>query len=420
MNSTLSITTDVKTNDTPQSGALIDQYEPQSDVFFASPSQTVLGKPPFANVLLSSRDDIAEQAKQSLRFAMDLGIPSPIVIGAINFSADTTAYLRVAHSVTRISGREAVEPSPVNPSPAIHDQPPTVSVSASGETFARCVQSALNTIKAGPLQKVVLSRTLKVRYPSTPNSRQLLKNLYLNNPKGYTFGLNLRPLRQRSRRTEAPDRPAPQTAPDFHAMVGASPELLIAKTGKYITAHPLAGSEPRSHVPATDAERIKRLNESKKDQREHALVVDAIKAALTPFCKTLNVPARPSLVETPTMLHLGTVITGELKEESTSSLALALALHPTPAVCGQPMALAKRVIEQLEAHDRHLYTGMVGWCDHRGDGEWAVTIRCAEIKDAEVTLYAGAGIVEGSCPDKELDETSAKFNTLLNAMGVLQ
>ena len=120
------------------------------------------------------------------------------------------------------------------------------------------------------------------------------------------------------------------------------------------------------------------------------------------------------------MWHLSSRITGELVDPSISSLALAVALHPTPAVCGYPTALAQEAIGTIEPFERGFYTGIVGWCDANGDGQWAVTIRCAEADEHSLRLFAGAGIVAGSKPESELAETEAKFRTMLQAMGLGQ
>ena len=120
------------------------------------------------------------------------------------------------------------------------------------------------------------------------------------------------------------------------------------------------------------------------------------------------------------MWHLSTEIRGELIDPSISSLALAVALHPTPSVCGSPTALAREAIQEIEPFDRGFYTGLVGWCDASGDGEWIVTIRCAVAENQSLNLYAGAGVVAESSAEAELQETSAKFRTMLHAMGLNQ
>ena len=96
---------------------------------------------------------------------------------------------------------------------------------------------------------------------------------------------------------------------------------------------------------------------------------------------------------------------------------MALAIHPTPAVCGFPAERAFDAINRSEPFDRGYFTGVVGWCDEHGDGEWVVAIRCAEVEDKTISLYAGAGVVAGSKPEEELKETAAKFRTMLNAIG---
>jgi isochorismate synthase len=147
-------------------------------------------------------------------------------------------------------------------------------------------------------------------------------------------------------------------------------------------------------------------------------VTDAVRASLRPLCKKLTASVPPRLIATATMWHLQTEIVGELTDPSTSSLQLALALHPTPAVCGVPTARARAAIGELEGFDRDFYAGVVGWCDRSGDGEWVVAIRCAEVRPDSLRLYSGAGIVAGSVPAAELAETSAKFRTMLEAIGL--
>src|SRR5699024_1377416 len=148
-------------------------------------------------------------------------------------------------------------------------------------------------------------------------------------------------------------------------------------------------------------------------QREHQTVVEAVLDTLAPYCTEL--PARPETIlrKTANLWHLGTPITGTLKQADTSSAELAAALHPTPAVCGLPRTPAHAAISELENFDRGFYAGAVGWTEANGDGEWHVAIRCAEIEAARVRLYAGAGIVPGSNPQQETRETADKFTLML-------
>lgn len=268
------------------------------------------------------------------------------------------------------------------------------------------VKEALGRIARGELEKVVLSRTLEIECKQALDIQALVRRLEAHNASGYTFAVRLE------------DAAMSEAHSMGSTLIGASPELLISRRGNKILANPLAGSEARSPDPVIDRARAERLLASPKDRHEHALVVDAIVEALRPLCRALHVPTTPQLIHTPTLWHLSTVLEGELRDPNTSSIDLALALHPTPAVCGYPRHAARQAIADIEAYDRGVYTGMVGWCDEAGDGEWAVTIRCAEVASHAIRLYAGAGVVAGSNPEKERAETGTKFNTMLNALGI--
>lgn len=209
----------------------------------------------------------------------------------------------------------------------------------------------------------------------------------------------------------------PLGAPD-RALVGATPELLVAKQGAVVTSFPLAGSARRWSEAGADFEAGSQLEASEKNRREHRLVVEAIMDVLAPHCAALGAPEGTGLRATASMWHLGTRIEGRLKDSDMSVAALAALLHPTPAVCGTPREAARRLIAALEPEERGFYAGAVGWIDARGDGEWHVALRCGEISGSSIRLYAGAGIVAGSDPRAEADETSAKFRALLDALGI--
>ncbi|HWN28712.1 MAG TPA: chorismate-binding protein, partial [Actinomycetospora sp.] len=157
---------------------------------------------------------------------------------------------------------------------------------------------------------------------------------------------------------------------------------------------------------------------SVKDHHEHALVVADVAERLRPLVDGLEVPATPSLVATPTLWHLSTTLRGRVTDPAVTSLHLAQALHPTPAVCGVPRAAAQAAITEIEPFDRGFYTGTVGWTDAHGDGEWVMALRCGEVQGDHVRLWAGAGIVPASCPADELAETAVKLRTLLDALGL--
>ncbi|WP_432533773.1 isochorismate synthase [Kineococcus arenarius] len=271
------------------------------------------------------------------------------------------------------------------------------------EGYAAAVTTALLRLRAedDELGKVVLGRLLDVQVPRPVDVRAVLTRLLAADPGAFVYAVDL-----------------PGAGPAPRTLVGASPELLVARSGRRVTACPLAGSAPRCADPAEDRRRARALLASAKDLAEHAVVADAVRAALAPLCVDLDVPAEPGLRSSATMWHLATPVTGVLADPATTSLDLLAAMHPTPAVCGVPPAAARRAIADLEPFDRGYFTGAVGWCDADGDGEWAVTIRCAEVQGGSVRLFAGAGVVAASDPAAEVAETAAKFRTSLAALGV--
>lgn len=384
---------------------LLASFKVNQDCYFSSPDYAILAKPPFARLLQAGTDGLSDRVKQSIRFAKELGHSQAIVVGAVPFDITREPQLKLTSSSfkERLSVDERNARRPQNTRVASFGASQQMMQSIpSAQAFVGSVQEALRLFATTELEKVVLSRSLRLKSDGLVNIHSLLHRLEHKNKAGYTFAIDLE------------NEPNQRAA----TLVGASPELLISKRGNKIVANPLAGSEPRHNDPLRDQVLAKQLFVSEKDRREHALVIDSVAKALKPFCKVLDVPAEPSVINTATMWHLSSLIEGELIDEHCSVLDLALAMHPTPAICGFPEQEAFSAINNIEAYDRGLFTGMVGWCDELGDGDWAVTIRCAEVQGDNLTLYAGAGIVEGSCPQKELAETAAKFNTMLDALGV--
>jgi isochorismate synthase len=185
-----------------------------------------------------------------------------------------------------------------------------------------------------------------------------------------------------------------------------------------VFSDPLAGTARRSPDRQRDQEIARQLFDAAKEQREHRLVAEAVADAMAPFCSKLTVDAEADITSTATLWHLHTAIKGTLKPDAPDALTLAAALHPTPAVCGTPQAAAAALIGRLEPVDRRFFAGLVGWVDGQGDGEWALSLRCAEVSGSTARLHAGAGIVAGSDPASEDLETEAKFSVGLRALGV--
>jgi menaquinone-specific isochorismate synthase len=187
--------------------------------------------------------------------------------------------------------------------------------------------------------------------------------------------------------------------------VGASPELLVRRTGDDVTTRPMAGT----------AGRAEDLARSEKDRREHLLVVDAVRDALAPLCDVPHVhdTAPVSLTD---LAHLATPITAQVRDRETSALDLARALHPTPAVAGTPRDIALAAIDRLEPTPRDRYAGPCGWVDADGDGAFVVALRGAHIDGRTARLHAGAGIVAGSRAEAEWAETQVKLEPMLRAL----
>ncbi|WP_026316762.1 isochorismate synthase [Actinokineospora enzanensis] len=342
--------------------------------------------------------DRAAAARAALAAAARAGVDDPVVVGAIGFRPDGPASLVVPALV-----RRACAPVGDGPTGAAAVPDWTITPRPGPAHYADAVRRSLELIGGGELDKVVLGRCLDLLADTPVAVPALLARLVRADPAAHAFAVDV----------SAPGDPAPRT------LVGASPELLVSRRGAEVVANPLAGSAPRVADEHENRRRRAALLASAKDRAEHAHVAAGVAGVLARFCSELDVP-EPTVIGTPTMWHLSTRITGRLADPTdpgASALALAEALHPTPAVCGVPVDRARDAIADLEPLDRGYFTGLVGWTDLRGDGEWVVTIRCAEVCDAAVRLFAGAGIVAGSDPDSEVAETGAKFRTLLRALG---
>jgi isochorismate synthase len=324
---------------------------------------------------------------------------APIVVGALPF--DPTAPVALMRPETH-EFRDGLPSWPAEPLPPVRITGAVPSPEEHVERVRRAV-GALTAPGTG-LHKVVLARALQLEIDGTLDGRTVLTRLAAADPAAFAYWVDL---------TAAGRRYAGA------ALVGASPELLVSRRGRQVTCRPFAGSAPRSDDPETDRTNGAALVESSKNRVEHAMVVDAMRKALDPLCVDLQIAPTPELSGTAALWHLSTPITARVRETSTTALDLALALHPTPAVGGVPTDAAVALIAGLEG-DRGFYAGTAGWCDEHGDGDWVVSIRCAQLSAdrRKARLHSGGGIVASSNPDDELAETTTKFKTVLTALGV--
>lgn len=321
----------------------------------------------------------------------------PIVVGALPFDVGRPAALWEPRSHRFADALPVVD----EPLPQVRV---TGTVPTPDEHRARVRRALTELAGDGGLHKVVLARALELVADADVDPRAVLSRLAAGDPHANAYCVDLDVAGGRH---------------DGCVLVGASPELLVARDGDRVVCQPFAGSAPREADPLVDEAGGAALAASGKNRLEHQLVVDTMRKALDPLCVDLQISPTPQLSRTAALWHLSTPITGRLRDKSTTALDLALALHPTPAVGGVPAAAAAALIAELEG-DRGFYAGATGWCDRSGDGRWVVSIRCAELFADRRTLLAhsGGGIVTGSDPDDELAETTTKFKTILTALGV--
>ncbi len=341
--------------------------------------------------------------------ALRSGAPAPLLFGSIPFDPERSGrFLFPARTVRRDrdgetwelrldddDGEVAVDAHRGESQPSPPFSKMQVFPEPLPDAYERAVAEAVGRIKRGSLRKVVLARTIRVEAGRTLDPRDVLKHLRAVEPDGYSFAVDTGMGR---------------------TLVGASPELLISRLGDEIRANPLAGSAPRAGDPGEDRENAERLGTSAKDRQEHAIVVEDVFRALHPLCRDLTYDREPQLMATANVWHLSTRFRGVLKDPGITSLDLVRALHPTPAVCGEPRDEAMRTIRELEPVTRGAYAGAVGWMDATGDGVWALALRCAELNGSTARLFAGAGIVADSVPAAELDETERKFRAFLDSL----
>jgi isochorismate synthase len=370
--------------------------------FFAGPTRTLIAHDDARAVTgrLGAREQLLVAAEQALAGAHPDG--AGLLVGAVPFADDAPVRLFCPTRVSR-RGRWWPERS-APPSPRVQGDARAALApadTAEGRAFIASVQKAVAAIEHGEMRKVVLARMKRLALDAPLEVSTLLHALRTQNAHGFVFALSLPDARGNDTRT----------------LVGASPELLLSRRGKRVLSAPLAGSAKRSPDPREDRRRAEQLVRSKKDLHEHRIVVEQIADQLAPLVTDLRFERTPAVTATPAMWHLSTRIEGSLRDRDVSALRLALTLHPTPAVCGVPAKAASRYIAQSEPFDRGYFTGTLGYMDSAGDGDFIVTIRCAELLACEVRVFAGAGIVAGSDPEAELVEIEAKMQTMLAALG---
>ena len=355
------------------------------------------------------------------RVADDVQVPGsgPVAFGSFTFDAASDGSVLVIPRA--VLGRRAGTAWLTTITDGDEPLPAAVPVSAPAQVrwsdgslaapqWEQAVAAGVARIRAGGLRKVVLARDLHAAAGQDIDVRLVLARLAARYPDCYTFSCA--------------------------GLVGATPELLIRRDGSEVRSLVLAGTTRRGGTAAEDVQLGVALLASAKNIEEHSYAVADVQSALAPLCAELDVAPRPSLLRLANVQHLATLVRGRLQAAAgpatgvsgppadpadpaagvPASLALAGALHPTAAVCGTPAGPAMELIRELEEMDRGRYAGPVGWIDARGNGEWGIALRCAELDGPRARLFAGCGIVADSDPAAELAEAQTKFRPVQEAL----
>ena len=332
----------------------------------------------------------------------EVGLPGTGLVAFGSFAFDPasgSSVLVVPQVVVGHRGgtwwRTTIGVPPVAP-PRTPPRPPSAVVFSDGEPAAAqwmsIVEQGVARIAAGDLEKVVLARALDACADAPVDLRWPLRRLAADYPGCWAFAVD--------------------------GLLGATPEMLVRLEGGVATSRVLAGTLRRTGDANQDSRRGAALARSIKDVEEHGYGVRSVVDALALHCADVEVPAAPFVLELRNVMHLATDVRGVVADGATS-LQLLASLHPSAAVCGSPTDVALEVIREIEGLDRGRYAGPVGWMDARGDGEWGIALRCAQVDPADparLRLYAGCGIVDGSQPLHELAESNAKLVPMRDAL----
>lgn len=310
-----------------------------------------------------------------------------LTVNAVVNPGDDAAQ-RCAAIDARLAGLRAAAPLPMlDPHPTAHAE---IRSSRPPAEFEDSVAAATARIDAGEMSKVVLAREVIVSAGAAHDPAALFGAMRVQFPACFCFCCG-----------------TPEAA-----FIGASPELLVRRSGASVSTVALAGSTRRSSDPAVDDHLGEQLLRSDKDRREQRIVAKRIVRALRPYAVWVEAAPEPEIVKVANIQHLATPVIAQLAEPH-SAIELAGMLHPTPAVGGEPWPDAAAAIHDLEGMDRGWYAGPVGWMDATEDGEFCVALRSALLRDREAHLFAGVGLVAGSDPAAELAETEVKLGALL-------
>lgn len=267
-------------------------------------------------------------------------------------------------------------------------------VEGARDAWLDAVRETLDAIEEGRFTKAVLARTRDVALAGEIGVIDVLMALWNQHHRAHAFLFEPEPGRR---------------------LLGAAPEVLVTLRDGRISATAVAGSVRRGQDEAEDRSLAGSLLASRKDRAEHHAVVEAMVRHLNDLAADVTVQDEPHILALARIQHLETEV-GARAVPGLSALRLVERLHPTPAVCGVPRDRALRFLGEAEPFERGWYAGPVGWFDTEGEGHFVPALRTAVAVERRWRLFAGAGIVDGSEPESEWDETGIKFQPVLRAL----
>ncbi|MBK8475901.1 MAG: anthranilate synthase component I [Opitutaceae bacterium] len=342
---------------------------------------------PLLYFLISDSLLIFDRAKQTLRLCANAHIT-----GDIDAAYDT-AVAEVENLRTLLQTRQELTPIPLS------DRPPAAVPPGNftRERFEQAVDATKEFIRSGDIIQIVLSQRFTRPFAKSP--LDLYRALRTVNPSPYMFLLD---------------------AGDF-AIVGASPEVHVRVTDGLVESRPIAGTRPRGATPAEDVALEKDLLADAKEKAEHLMLVDLARNDLGRVCQygSVTVPEFMVVERYSHVMHIVSQVEGKLRPDR-NAFDVMRATFPAGTVSGAPKIRAMQIIAQFENLQRGFYAGALGYFSYDGNLDCCITLRTALLKDGQIMLQAGAGLVADSIPASEYQETINKASALLKAVAIAE
>lgn len=296
-------------------------------------------------------------------------------------------------ATARLDAIEAQLAQPLPTLPALRVDPPQFTSGFGADAFRAAVAKIQDYIAAGDCMQVVPSQRMSAPFAAEPLA--LYRAIRRLNPSPYLFCLHL----------------------GDHHVIGSSPEILVRVEDGEATVRPLAGTRPRGATPEADAALAAELLADPKELAEHLMLIDLGRNDVGRVAETGAVRLTEKMVieRYSHVMHIVSNVVGTLRP-GTHALDVLAASFPAGTLSGAPKVRAMEIIDEVEPVKRGIYGGAVGYLGFDGDMDVAIAIRTAVIKDGQVHIQAGAGIVADSNPESEWQETLAKARAMIRAV----